>query len=276
MGALKELVNQIESPAILLGNGINNITNAFPTWPKLLQEIAKEEFNSEGLTYPELANVIQRRRGLTEREFKEEVCKYFKGRPKQSSHTYTHFLDIVSQNKCPVLTTNFDLTLSNIMDLNSYRLRREGFNRYYLWDGYFSNAKLDNACSGFGIWHIHGSIKYWSSIRLNLSDYMGSVSQARKKVQQIRPLLPGNLPTFNTWLDIWFRKPLIIIGLKLEPQEVFIRWMIIERTRYFDKHGIEAPRTIYLCKKDNQHNDNFLSNMDIEKITVRDYEELYT
>lgn len=42
-----------------------------------------------------------------------------------------------------------------------------------------------------------------------------------------------------SWLHIVFNSPLLIFGLGLEENEVFFRWLLIERARYFKKFPIE-------------------------------------
>ena len=43
----------------------------------------------------------------------------------------------------------------------------------------------------------------------------------------------------NTWLDAFFANDLLIFGLGLGRDEVFLRWLLIERARYCQKFGIQ-------------------------------------
>ena len=80
---------------------------------------------------------------------------------------------------CPVLTTNFEHTLSDAVQASAFSPKKTAFTDYYPWESYFSTQELSDPCAGFGIWHINGMQKYHRSIRLGLTHYMGSVERAR-------------------------------------------------------------------------------------------------
>jgi hypothetical protein len=77
------------------------------------------------------------------------------------------------------------------------------------------------------------------------------------------------------WLHIWFNMPLIIVGLKLGTDEVFIRWLFIEREKYFQKFPDRRKKTFYLSKGDSEHLDSFLTNLNIKLSKATSYESLY-
>ena len=277
MGVLADQIKKLGSPAILIGNGINQTAERFMTWDELLKSVSGEEsLDSEGLTYPELYNFIQLKSGISELKLKKKVCNHFTYTGYGSNAVYGAFLDVVKEGDCPVLTTNFDLSLKFQGKLDRFRLKRKGFTRYYPWDTYFSTGQLTEAWEGFGIWHVHGFTTYPDSVRMGLSDYMGSVGKAREQIQsELSAQHPEVLPSLRNWLDIWFRKPLIIIGLSLEEQEVFIRWLLIERMRYYSKFELKHPPIVLLLKNGNDGNHPFLRNLEVEIVLAEKYLDLY-
>jgi hypothetical protein len=163
---------------------------------------------------------------------------------------YEHHKRVVSwakQARCPLLTTNFDKTFSEAGDCKLLHTRRDGFTDYYPWETYYGHQQFDDPCHGFAIWHINGMERYPRSIRLGLSHYMGSVQRARDWLHRgnERRLFSGkdihNWRGFGTWLHIMFDKRLVILGLGLKEDEVFLRWLLIERARYFRKFPAIEP-----------------------------------
>ena len=67
---------------------------------------------------------------------------------------------------------------------------------------------------------------------------MGSVQRARTWLHRGEANLfnAKNRPDWDgarTWVHLMFNKPLLIFGLGLTETEVFLRWLLIERARYF-------------------------------------------
>ena len=80
---------------------------------------------------------------------------------------------------------------------------------------------------------------------------MGSVGRARAWLHRggDRRLFSGKSPDNwlgkNTWVHIIFNSPLLIFGLALEENEVFLRWLLIERARYFKKFPDRRKKAWY-------------------------------
>jgi len=136
--------------------------------------------------------------------------------------------------------------------------------------------------AGFGIWHINGMEFYHRSIRLGLSHYMGSVHRARTWLHRgnERRLFSGkhadDWPGAKTWLQIIFSKPLIIFGLTLAENEVFLRWLLIERAKYFQKFPQRRKSAWYLYTGEEHPGKSFfLQGVGITPVRASDYEELY-
>ena len=142
-----------------------------------------------------------------------------------------------------MLTTNFDNTLGKA--LSYYTPQRitdpqQKFTDYYPWNSYYGPSDLDDPCSDFGIWHVNGLERYHRSIRLGLLHYMGSVQRVRGWLHGgKRPLFSSKDQNSNpwlgskTWLHIMFNKNLLFFGIGMEENEIFLRWLLIQRERYF-------------------------------------------
>jgi hypothetical protein len=279
MAILEETIQQLGRPAILLGNGINNLEKTFLDWKSLLYKIGGENLNFEGLTYNEMYDFIEMQ-SANGKELKLKVCAYLKSPSIEKLQTHYQFLNLVQSENCPVLTTNFDLALETSKELTFFRTENKGFTRFYPWDTYYSQEKLQYPTDGFGIWHIHGLTRYYDSVRLGLTDYMGSVEKARNWIHKGDSRLfngknQGNWRGKDTWLHIWFNMPLIIVGLKLESQEVFIRWLLIERERYFRQFEERRKKTVFISTGNDSKINNFLNNLNIDHQIINNYADLY-
>ncbi|MET7029802.1 SIR2 family protein [Sediminicola luteus] len=272
MGLLKETIIELNRPAILLGNGINLLENTFIDWKALLKKLGGNDIKFEGLTYNEIYNFIELKKD-DDRKLKNNVALELQSPKKSRLAPHSSFIELMVQYDCPVLTTNFDLALETSKDLESFRITKKGFTRYYPWDIYSGISQLKTPIDGFGIWHIHGMTKYLDSIRLGLTDYMGSVERSRKWIHRgPDSLFRGKdqlyWPGKDSWLHIWFNMPLIIVGIKLETQEIFIRWLLIERERYFRKFEVRRRKTVFLSTRNDTRINNFLENLNIKHITT--------
>ena len=64
----------------------------------------------------------------------------------------------------------------------------------------------------------------------------------------------------NTWLEPFFKNDLLIFGIRLYREEVFLRWLLIERAKYYKTFEIDNPQAWYVSDKED--NDRvFFSNM---------------
>jgi hypothetical protein len=183
MGLLKKTIEKLDRPAILVGNGINLCSDLFPSWDKLLKKNANVNFKSDGLTNTEIYDFIELKTDDGGSKLKGNIAKSFEKDPKKSSEIHKMFIELVILKDCPVLTTNFDFTFEHCLFPNNgtfYRTSSEKFTRFYPWDTYFGQRQHNFPTDGFGIWHIHGMLNYYESIRLGLTDYMGSVEKSKK------------------------------------------------------------------------------------------------
>jgi hypothetical protein len=80
-----------------------------------------------------------------------------------------------------------------------------------------------------------------------------------------------------TWMQIFFHKPLMILGLALAENEVFLRWLLIERAKYYKEFPARAQPAWYVhTLNENEHGKHyFLNAVGVRSVAVASYEEIY-
>ena len=193
----------------------------------------------------------------------------------------------IKELNSPLLTTNYDDVFSkSIKNLKLQIVKNNGakFSDIYPWNCYYSDNRSTKYTSGFGIWHINGMVKYHRSIRIGLTDYMNCISKARQ-------MLKGSIifendeenhkdksmhwKGYNTWIHQFFNNSLFIFGLNLDENELFLRWLLIQRKKYYLTFG-QKHNGWYITKdKLSEGKILFLESVGIEIIKVQDYKTLY-
>ncbi|HWV75168.1 MAG TPA: hypothetical protein VN040_25790 [Pseudosphingobacterium sp.] len=295
--ALKQLIEDNKDDiAIIVGNGINRYLEQKGgfSWDDLLIDLWKT-FNPgvyskmpEGITVTEfydLLDLSKSNQSIADYSIQKQAAKLLDQWNYLDHHR--RFVSKLAELNIPVLTTNFDLLLPRSLNLKQRFLNSgEGFTDYYPWKTYFGNSVLESPTSGFGIWYINGITQYPRSIRLGLSQYMGSVEKARAYLHKGKGRLfniknKGNWNGQQTWLDIVFKKSLCIIGLGLNENEVFLRWLLIERARYFKQFKEHTKKGWYISTKVEDPDSRtlgktiFLKSMGIDLIEEVDYKAIY-
>jgi hypothetical protein len=298
MGLKQVLAENAGDVALLVGNGINLYDEAAGCsgWPDLLGALAKKHLSQQthipaGISLPEFYDVLDLAAGKERRPgtLQQEFCDFMSGWCPAGQHY--RIVDWAQRHEVPLMTTNFDDLLTQAGRLTQFSLFKPSQTTkaptdYYPWETYFAPSALRDSCSGFGVWQLHGMRHYRRSIRLGLSHYMGSVERARRWLyqrKQTRMLGGGGLENWrgkDTWLQVFLSKPLLIFGLALQENEVFIRWLLIERARLFSKYPqYKRPAWYVSCEADRSA-DNvgklfFLKSMGVEPIRVATYDEIY-
>ena len=285
--SFKKLLNDIDpnNTAFLIGNGINyyaginedcnkckdkNNCEDSPksefkcAWTDLLQELCDEyqipikTKKLKDITLPELASLAEIKFGSDSgqtalnsiAQFKRKLIQKIENYQfKHDQHPiYRRFLHYAKKNNIPVITTNYDMLLSQDLKENRLVFQDKTFfksNDSYIWNYCYSDTLFapseDNystLVNGFGVWHIHGNTKHHRSIKIGLDDYINCCSKTKALISKgsadstFTPLFELNPNIWigrNTLLDIVFHKNLIILGLSLDSQEVFLRWLFIQR-----------------------------------------------
>lgn len=277
--------------ALVIGNGINIYGSAGETnsWHDLLVRLAEKYLPlglksvPAGVALTEFYDVLDLKSDRKESEIslQQEFCELM-----DSWNFYDHHKRIVDWAKAlgrPILTTNFDKVLSDAGQCTLQRTKKSGFTDFYPWESYYGTEAIRNPIEGFGIWHVNGMQEYKRSIRLGLTHYMGSVERARNWIHKgnERRLFSGkNVQDWEgaaSWLHVIFNSPLLIFGLSLEENEVFLRWLLIERARYFRKFPDRKKEAwyVYAGNSNSSGKQYFLEGVGITPLRVENYESIY-
>ncbi len=272
--------------ALVIGNGINryNAEWANNSWDYLLQEISKKHslHNGEipkGIALTEFFDLLELKldKSYQNNNLKKDFCDLMSEWKPQIHHK--KITEWATHNNSPILTTNFDNSLANAANCELKKPNKQ-FTDYYPWNSYYGLTNLDNPCTEFGIWHINGMQRYKRSIRLGLRDYMLSVRRVQSWISNINPenLSDSNSwPGGNTWLHIVFNMPLLFFGLGLEENEVFFRWLLIERARCFRNFPNRRSSAWYVYKDDDSRSGKlyFLKAVGVEPVKVECFDDIY-
>jgi hypothetical protein len=285
----KLLHENSENIALIIGNGIHQFNgDSSSSWDSLLATLSQRH----GLPYKKVP------KGASATEFFDVLALKANGQSDSLSKAFCELMDeweaqehhrnIMSwavRHKATVLTTNFDEVLSKAVDAQLMRPKVRGYTDYYPWDSRFAHELHDDPSEGFGIWHINGMARYARSIRLGLTHYMGSVQRARGWFHAGDGRLfatkdNANWPGRRTWLHAIFNRPLLIFGLGLGENEVFLRWLLIERARYFSKFP-DRRKAAWFVQRKKAEDDTaagrsfFLEGVGVTCVDVPTHEHIY-
>ncbi|HLP56630.1 MAG TPA: SIR2 family protein [Fluviicola sp.] len=281
MQALRHITNQHPKVAFLIGNGPNLAARIMPSWKDLLTSAADRPiaFAVDGLTNTEVYDLVELY-SEAGHDVKERVRQKLELLPAYDTSLHARLMDFARDCDAPVLTTNFDEVLERSVNAQLYHIDSKGFTRFYPWKTYYGFRQYRLPTDGFGIWKIHGDVRYKDSIRLGLTDYMGSAERARKLIHHGDDrLFRGKRQHYwqghQTWLHIWFNLPIVIVGLGYGIDEVFLRWLLIERKRYLNL--FREPMNVYYLSKDEPAPGvmNLMQNLGVQLVHVDDYSEIY-
>lgn len=281
MIALQNIANQHPKVAFLIGNGPNLAANIMPSWTELLTSAADRpiDFETTGLTNTEIYDLVELH-SENGHDVKERVKTKLELKSTYNFDIHRRLMEFAKINRSPVLTTNFDEAFEHSVNAQLFHIESKGFTRFYPWKTYYGHEQLTSPNDGFGIWKIHGDVRYKDSIRLGLTDYIGSAERARKLIHNGDDrLFQGKRQEFwqghQTWLHIWFNLPIVIFGLGYGIDEVFLRWLLIERRRYLSIY--QAPMEVYYISKGEPApaTNNLMRNLGVEIVSINSYSEIY-
>lgn len=187
--------------------------------------------------------------------------------------------------KLPILTTNYDNLLALSVNARLFDYGTNVSSESFPISCCFTNCKCPNF-NEFGIWHINGMIQYPKSILIGLSHYMRSLEKVRSLIfpsnDYNAELFQGNHWGFvtlkDTWINLIFSRHLIILGLTLDKDEVLLRWLLLERAKYFALFPYNSKRGFYIVPESEKVDNGkqlFFNNVGIEIVRVPDYDAVY-
>lgn len=291
--AKKILQNPSNKIAFIIGNGINRFAygdNLDPSWSKLLLDAwGNASFSTisnidEGITYTEFYDILE-----FESEPKKITQSIISRIESWGTTPYHNSLRVALQKlNRPVLTTNFDMNLEGksmkkiILD---HPFNGRTFTDFYPWNVVYSpNHKFSiQDIYQFGIWHVNGVINYARSLKLSLTSYTRQGKRALEFLHynnfddDFYGKNQSQWKGMNTWLHLIFNCDLFILGLGLDTQETFLRWLLIERMKYFRKFPERKKKGWYVGhEKDlSEGKKFFLERIGFELIQLKNYEDIY-
>lgn len=288
---IKEIISRNQNDiAFVIGNGINRYPNnpKALSWEELLiklwDKLSLERLSRcpTGISLTEFYDILELE-NICGINLQKEVVQLMLDWSPLKHHKL--IIKKIEEVDAPVLTTNFEETIARTFNYKQLRTEQDGFTDFYPWTTYHGVRQLKLPTDGFGLWYINGMINYHRSIRLGLSHYMGSVERARNLLHKgnEESLFSGkNISQWKgvkTWLHIVFNKSLFVFGLGLEENEIFLRWLLIERMKYFKKFPDRRHMGWYIHKHNNNDTDAgkkfFLKKVGFEVIQVDDYSDIF-
>ncbi|WP_224055050.1 thioredoxin domain-containing protein [Celerinatantimonas diazotrophica] len=279
--------------ALVIGNGINRYHSTSDdgnnSWDKMLLALWQKYSQSasqlsapNGISLIEFYDALDLTKRSDEINLQKEFCGLMRHWKAKEHHVA---ISSWAKNKgTPILTTNFEETLSANITQEITHFDSKSFTDFYPWESYFSDHKVDDPANEFAIWHINGIQRYSRSIRLGLSHYMGSVERARRLIHPgkgIRLFAGKNVnewPGRHSWLHIIFNNDLVFIGLGLDTTEVFLRWLLIERAKYFYQFPKRRKNAYFVYADTNDLSPGqklFFDSVRVQVIHERSYDEIY-
>lgn len=227
---------------LLIGNGINRLNGLGTSWAEVLSAsaefvgnpriMANWELKPLPLLYEALYSEHVVKNGKKEFELKETVAHQVAQIVSNDFHR-----KVIKAGMRNVITTNYDLTLEKSSEekWKKASLRRE--TKYSV----FRRNQVDKT----NIWHMHGTSDAPNTIQLGHEHYSGQLQHLRNLVIKIgsksstnpkSAFLQGehdfdDTNTEHSWLDVFFRDDVHIIGLGMAFSEIDLWWAIAYKNR---------------------------------------------
>lgn len=226
---------------LLVGNGINRLSKDY-SWENLLDElvldIGKEnaiehrKIKPLTLLYEEIFFRSRRYLDKDEIDLKKKISDLVNKLKPNDFHR--KFLNLGTTH---ILTTNYDYNLEKsaygkVEKGKSVNLSIE--RKYNL----FRRRQINNKY----IWHIHGEAEIPNSITLGHEHYSGYLQKMRNHLTE-----KNNIHKGNSWVDLFIKSDVHIVGLSLDYTEIDLWWLIIykERLKLNGKNDSYIGKTIF-------------------------------
>ncbi len=295
-------MDQSSDCALVIGNGvIRAMKGVGKSWEDIIEKISAsrgldfklDDGSRHRLNHTEIFSALEmssRSEKTARKEFAESIVEMEAKILRERDSSPRVVCEWASKRRAVLMTTNFDRALQQSIGAGEKQNWERWRSTEYPWSTFYSLVETDSPLSGISIWHIHGVLDYPSSMRLGLSDYMGAVSKARECFKESgffwrrddrRPAQSKEWKPTHTWLDFFFTKDLIFVGLALESQEVFLRWLLIQREIYFRRNEKARRHTWYIAPKEERGKGfeakyNFFKSIGVVVVEGPSYTRLYT
>lgn len=240
--------------SLLIGNGINRVTNHEASWEHVLdalvpgglvgQALEHMKHKPFALVYEEiLLTRMSNDKSLDEKVLKEKIAETVGGL--QFNALHRRVMDSAVRH---VITTNYDYGFEK-----STRLK---YTRSHLMRESKYSAFRRRAVGDKFVWHIHGEVEAPNTITLGYDQYSGYLQKLRTYATGDRESKNGSpfkmgMSDFDTvegtiysWLDVFLRDDIHIVGLGLDYTEIDLWWAVTYKARK-KAQGFPVGRTIY-------------------------------
>lgn len=239
---------------LLLGNGINYLSENSVSWTQLLMKLATEVRQKNimdlvdekpfSLIYEEIV-LRSKAQGISDEiAIKRKVAELLKEIGFNEFHNA-----IIGSRFRQVFTTNYDYSLERAHGKSSKNnVRRE--TKYSL----FRRRQLDDQY----VWHIHGECDSPGTILLGHEQYAGQLQNMRNYVTADRKKVSGKVSHFKlgnvdfdtdsslySWIDLFLRDNVHILGLSLDYTEIDLWWLLSYKERLHQMSGYAVGDTYF-------------------------------
>ncbi len=226
---------------LLLGNGINDVTNNYK-WRDLITDLIEyaspairmDEKKPFPLLYEEIYLTNLKSKKISEADLKVFVAKQLLSVESNDVHRRVRSLEFSD-----ILTTNYDYAIENTYEHKISEYQNEGVVKETLYS-VFRCREIQKT----KIWHIHGEISFPNSILVGNEHYGGNLQHIRNYIVQgssieykkfkspsLVSLIKEKKVKNNSWLDLMFLRDVHIIGLTLDFTELDLWWLLTYRAR---------------------------------------------
>lgn len=219
---------------LLLGNGINNLSNNL-SWKDLLKDlirdIGKEEVIKFGKKpylhlYEEIFTRAIKHTGNNENDIKNKIVDKLKVLQRDRYND-----DILNLGFDNILTTNYDYNLTPDIKESLVPTVKTKEIKHSLY-------RFQKATNGTKVWHIHGEINKPSSIMIGYEHYMSSIQNMQKHLYKIEN---KDKDMKYSWLNVFLEEDIYILGLGLDFGEYDLWYLLAYRNRLIQKNERNNP-----------------------------------
>lgn len=189
------------------------------------------------------------------------------------------------QKNIPILTTNYDNLFEKSCNASLHKYDNKLANES-LPISYCYTTLSTPSFEKFGIWHVNGMIEFPQSLLIGLTHYMRTLESIRSLLLPPNKfnaeLFQGNLMRleniYETWIHLLFSKDIFIFGLSLNSDEVLLRWLLLERSKYYSLFPYVERNAWYILPESEQielGKQYFLNTVGIKIIRVPTYDAIY-
>lgn len=245
----------MDDKVLLVGNDINNATSDY-SWANLLTDLINyakliTPITSENKPFPLFYEEIFLNSAKVYGTKEARLKKYIAAKARRLAPNIIH-QEILNLGIKNILTTNYDLTLEEVIAKDPKKIKNIGFIKESLYS-LFRVSKVNE----INFWHIHGSALTPQSITLGYEHYGGYLQQMRNYVvtgtkgnyakKDFPPMhirLKENQVVHESWVDFFFTHNVDIIGLNLDFVEMHLWWLLTYRARAIVTNRINCSNKI--------------------------------